>query len=274
MGRLIELCATIAFIAFLVFMTNAQGSEKPVSFMPENLLHLEDGIFESNVSEAQFNHIIDLGESYYKPIAKKLGYNLIIKANWNDSTVNAYARQVGKDMEVHMFGGLARRPEVTEEGFALVLCHELGHHLAGFPTYSDIDGKWAATEGNSDFYATAACAKKILWGTAVPEPDKDIEVYCSKAKDPYQCYSGFLGAISLSRLLGSLNGEKASIISRDPKVVRKTIESYPSVQCRLDTYIAGILCETKWNNSLIPKTRDEMRSSSCDTRPRCWYSPK
>ena len=29
-----------------------------------------------------------------------------------------------------MYGGLARRAEVTEDGFAMVLCHELGHHVS------------------------------------------------------------------------------------------------------------------------------------------------
>lgn len=269
MGRVIDFIAVSIFL--LLFSVAAKANN--VSYMQENILNLEDGIFSSNVTEQQFNHIIDLGERFYNPVMKKLGYSLVVERNWSDSTVNAYAYQNGKEMHVAMFGGLARRPEITPEGFALVLCHEIGHHLAGFPTYSDVDGRWAASEGNSDFYSTASCAKKIMWGTALPEPDKNIETYCSQSKDPYQCYSALVGAESLARLLGTLTGESASILSRDTKVVRKSNESYPSVQCRLDTYIVGTLCDTKWNDSKIPKDREEMRSISCDTRPRCWYHP-
>ncbi len=269
MGRVIDCIAVTVFLLFFSVIAKAQN----VYFMPENNLHLQDGLFESNVTESQFNNIIALGERHYKPIIKKLGYELVIERNWDDATVNAYAYQNGTEMHVAMFGGLARRPEITEEGFALVLCHEIGHHLGGFPSYTMEGSKWAASEGNSDFYSTSSCARKILWGTALPDPNKDIEMYCSKAKDQFQCYSSFLGAMSLTRLLGTLTGEKASILKRDLKVVKRTNESYPSVQCRLDTYIAGALCDTKWDDSKIPQNRDEMRGISCDTRPRCWYNP-
>ena len=46
---------------------------------------------------------------------------------------------------VAMFGGLARRPEVTKDAFQFVVCHEVGHHLAGWPFAYD----WASNEGQS-----------------------------------------------------------------------------------------------------------------------------
>ncbi len=275
MGRCINILATVVFILFLCQI--AKSEEIKARFMPENTLSEKDGIFESNVSEAQFYHILNLGESIYKPIVEKLGYKLTVEKNWHDSTVNAYAKQVGKEMIVAMFGGLARRPEVTEEGLALVFCHEIGHHLAGFPTYNDVGGKWAASEGNADFFSTAACAKKLLWGTVEPDPNKDFEAYCGilkEQKDQWQCYSILQGAVSLANLLATLNGDKADINKMDPREVSRTLESYPATtQCRLDTYRAGALCDQLWNHSYIPKTREQMRKISCDTRPRCWYNP-
>ena len=59
--------------------------------------------------------------------------------------------------KVIMFGGLARRPEITADGFLLVVCHELGHHLAGYPFIDD----WAANEGQADYFATQSCTKNI-----------------------------------------------------------------------------------------------------------------
>ena len=56
-----------------------------------------------------------------------------------------------------MFGGLARHKLVTPDGFALVACHEMGHHLGGAPRR----GGWASNEGQSDYYATTKCARRI-----------------------------------------------------------------------------------------------------------------
>ena len=47
---------------------------------------------------------------------------------WKNDTVNANAQQRGRNWIVNMYGGLARRPEIFFRRFAMVLCHELGHH--------------------------------------------------------------------------------------------------------------------------------------------------
>ena len=74
------------------------------------------------------------------------------------NTVNANASQRGRTWIVNMYGGLARRPEITPDGFAMVLCHELGHHMGGFPFVSG----WAANEGQSDLFATLSCGRILL----------------------------------------------------------------------------------------------------------------
>ena len=91
------------------------------SFLPENNLHLEDQYFLSNISKSQFNLIIDAALDIYGPIMEDLGVQLIIERKWDDATVNAYAYQQGSKWYVAMFGGLARRPEITFQGF-MTLC--------------------------------------------------------------------------------------------------------------------------------------------------------
>jgi len=66
---------------------------------------------------------------------------------------------------------------------------------------------------------------------------------------------------------------------KDEKIVDKTYEKHPNPQCRLDTYVAGALCKTRWNNNLIPKDENEADLVSCQNdkyqfgkKPRCWYS--
>lgn len=87
----------------------------------------------NNMTEARFNEIINNVEAIYSPIISTCGKQLEIERKWDDGTVNAYAQQVGNVWKVSMFGGLARHQVVTDDAFALVVCHELGHHLGSQP---------------------------------------------------------------------------------------------------------------------------------------------
>ena len=124
---------------------------------PPNKLHLTPSPLEkSNISQAKFNQIIDKAEQIYAPIIQSHRGKLVFNRLWKDNTVNASANQDGANWEVNMYGGLARRPEVTPDGFAMVVCHELGHHLGGYAFVNESEMTWAANEGQSDYFATHA----------------------------------------------------------------------------------------------------------------------
>lgn len=260
-----------------------------VAFMPENTLFVEDDAAKqanaNGIDQAFFDSIIDKAQGIYAPIVSQHGGNLQIQGDWNDSTVNAYADRNGNSWTVQMFGGMARRDEITKDGFALVICHEIGHHLAGFPVYT---GQWAANEGNSDFYATAGCAAKLLSGedTPAPIPDPSPKPPCpfvpdanptpcrgfSFGADATVCQRSIDGSLSLGRLLAVLGGQKTPTIETpDRTVVTKTQDKHPKAQCRLDTMYQGILCTKVWNDSIIPQTKSDMGVVSCSSRPACWY---
>ena len=191
---------------------------------------------------------------------------------------------------MHMYGGMARRSEITKDGFALVICHELHHHLSGWPIYA---GSWAANEGNSDFGATAGCAEKIFSETdpvptPTPEPTPTPKPPCpfvpeadatpckgfSFGGNATVCQRSIDGSISLGKLLAVLGGTKIpSITTPDKTVVTKTSDKHPNAQCRLDTMYLGVICSQKWNYGIIPQSKVEMAMVSCSTRPRCWYAP-
>ena len=120
------------------------------TILPPNDLYKEDGLFESesNIDEELFNKLIDDAIKVYDPIFKKFDAELHVKRLWSSSQVNAFAHQTGNKWYVDMHGGLARRPEVTPDAFSLVLCHEIGHHLAGFPYHVSLFGgtRWAAMD--------------------------------------------------------------------------------------------------------------------------------
>lgn len=295
----------LALIAPLVAanIATAETPSKTRIFAPKNDLHLQDHLFwnNSNIDEAKFNEVIDSVESHYKDVITAHGARLNIERNWNDSTVNAYAEQVGETWNVAMFGGLARRPETTPDGFALVVCHELGHHIAGFSFYGDQD--WASAEGNSDYFATLACARRI-WkddlegnakakATAHPTAIRKCDESWSSEADRNLCYRTAMGGQSLATLLGALNGERVDFDTPDANQVRTTDTAHPDAQCRLDTYFAGALCPVEWDHALIPgKDNADGNNSlaseaiaakySCMTasgystglRPRCWYAPR
>jgi len=259
-------------------------------FAPENDLYKQDIFFldeekqysSTGITEYEFNEVLDAIEEIYTPIFRNFGANLVLERNWRDSTVNAYASQSGKSWKVAFFGGLARRPEITKEGFALVACHEIGHHLGGYPFYDD--SRWASDEGNSDFYSTAACAR-MIFGESSPcsfmqdDYARRAEMYeCSfnyqnqSQEDLTVCQRSLAGGLSLGKLLAKLgNDREPSYSTPDRTVVSRTQHSHPKAQCRLDTYKAGAVCKSEWNNYVMPRNLQEMRNNSCAERPACWF---
>ncbi len=268
-------------------------------FLPPNNLHLEDGLRAANLTEKDFIEVIEEAEKIYLPLIKKShGGNLKINRLWSNSTVNASALQTGSSWQVNMYGGLARRPEITRDGFAIVLCHELGHHLAGYPFSSS----WAGNEGASDYFATHSCAR-VLWSeeTEKNAEFRDIIPASPKAKcdqtfdgedDQNLCYRSMIAGKSTADLLSALGGTKIDWDTPDLKVVKSTNNAHPQGQCRLDTYMAGALCDKNFNINLIPgkalgsrrngkEAEMEAAKVTCTQyeeyeigfRPLCWFKP-
>lgn len=267
------------------------------SFMPENDLHLQPQTQASSMSEREFNRIIDQVSEVYKPLMQdNYGARLNVIRAWNDNTVNAYAYQSGNTWFVKMFGGLAKR--VTSEGFMIVLCHELGHHLAGFPFTGS--RSWAANDGQSDQFATQVCMRKVLGDETIINSkfarsvDPTAKRACDRAwhtdSDRNLCYRITDGSKSIATLLA--HGRKVSFDTPDTRRVYTTDMRHPGGQCRLDTFLAGAVCNAQtWEDALIPgkgksdrNSRSAERESaevSCHTangdsmgsRPRCWFAP-
>jgi len=270
-------------IIALVFSVNVFAVQ---SFMPENNLHLEDSYLQkSNVDKYQFDQILDDIEELYTPIFRSHGSRFVIERKWDDKTVNAYAYKSSRTTSnIAMFGGLAKRPEVTPDGFTIVACHEIGHHLAGFPKFS---GRWASIEGNSDYYATQACLKELWKNDDFSDAKRDDSLandYCDKVweseKDRFLCYRSVKAGLSTATLLASMGRERAPRFETpDKSIVSKTKEKHPRAQCRLDTMLAGALCTVEFDLYFVPLTRRESSDNTCmrvngfgiQARPRCWF---
>ena len=146
----------------VLFVNHAQGK-----FIPDDQIKNPYQRFsaeDANMTKAEFMAIIDKAEKYYAPIVQSHNGTLDIKRLWDDDTLNASAMQFFGTWTVNMYGGLARHPEMTKDGFAMVLCHELGHHLAGFSFRKggfSFGGTWAANEGQSDYFAAHVCSHRM-----------------------------------------------------------------------------------------------------------------
>lgn len=223
----------------------------------------------------------------FSPVVSQHGGVLQFRLRWVDATVNAFAAREGAINGkpiwlVTMFGGLARRPEVTEDGFTLVMCHELGHHLAGYPFKSDDSSpsgaRWAATEGESDYFASQVCAKK-LWERepavnaqlAVAASD-EVKFACrwnhpgstpQAIAEQNLCYRVVNAGMSLATLLARLNDYiDPAMRGRNKTAVDETYEAHPEAQCRLDTYVAGALCKTPFDLRVIPGLIDGLPTNT------------
>ncbi|MEY3902961.1 MAG: hypothetical protein RL189_2267 [Pseudomonadota bacterium] len=269
------------------------------SILPPNDLHLEDNLeMIANMTEQEFKDIIEGIVGKYREPASKQGANLKVNAMWTNATVNASAQQMGNNWIINMYGGLARRDEVTPDGFAMVVCHELGHHFAGF---SFKGNTWAANEGQSDYFATHACARRA-WGeqkdinaqfrATVGEFEKTRcdEAYTEQA-DRDLCYRTTAAGKSLALLLSKLgNSAEPSFETPDAKKVARTNDNHPAAQCRLDTYFQAALCGKPFDAMLIPGkkvsggrnslaaekesanyTCTELDGKSFGLRPTCWH---
>lgn len=259
-------------------------------FLPDNNLNIPvSALQEGGISEQEFNAVIDRFEGIYAPIAQKMGGNLKVARKWTDGTVNASAMRLGKSWNVNMFGGLARHAAITSDGFAMVLCHEIGHHLGGAPKVSNLLQRWASNEGQSDYFAGLKCLRlgfqnddneAIVAQMTVPEfvTNKCAEAYKTRAEQAL-CIRISMAGDSLASLLASLrNQARAQFDTPDSKVVSKTDHAHPAAQCRLDTYFQSALCDRPMTEEVSQKdetigTCHPVHQDTLGLRPLCWFKP-
>ena len=260
-------------------------------FLPQNNFKISEKA-RTGISEEQFNSVIDKIEGIYAPIvaSEPSAPTLKVIRNWTDGTVNAFAQQSGKDWKVSMFGGLARHPAITPDGFALVVCHELGHHIGGAPRKSSAwASPWASNEGQSDYFANLKCLRRV-WNdednsavVATMEIPATLSEKCSSAfsgEEASLCIRGGMAGMSVAKLFQSLYKEPNAPKFETPsvRVVLKTDDNHPATQCRLDTYFQGSLCEKSLNEDVDAKsevtgTCHASTGQTSGLRPLCWFKP-
>lgn len=279
----------------------ACGTGLKDGFLPENTLKIPVSkvqgssqalsTFSSNpaiqtTNEATFNALLDRVQSVYAPIFAQKGAQFSIQRLWQDSTVNAYANRSGNQWYIQMYGGLARHPALTSDGFLLIACHEVGHHLGGNPKYT---GQWAATEGEADYFATMKCLRRIwqsddnpsiVRSLSVPaSATRQCEVTFGNAQDIAICERATVAGMSAAEVSRQLaSGAPISVDTPDRTQVSRTYESHPQAQCRLDTYYNGSICHVSYmadfnDSDLVTGACALEKGDKIGYRPMCWYKP-
>jgi len=282
--RILSSVAALSLTASASFACDIHGKS---GFAPENNLRISQWDKATNgMTKERFLEIVASVSDIYAPIVKARGAKLVMNNNWDDDTVNASAQEMGKTWMVNMYGGLARHPLTTDDGFALVVCHELGHHIGGAPRKGS---SWASNEGQADYFGSMKCLRRVLEKTdnvsivskmkIDPEVTKQCQTIYKNEGEIALCQRVAMAGKSLGSLLGELGGNSnVSFTTPDKSVVKSTNDAHPKAQCRLDTYFNGILCDKSYDQDV---DKNDPKVGTCikrdgytvGMRPLCWYKP-
>jgi hypothetical protein len=235
------------------------------SILPENNLTIYVDEKSTGLTEAEYHQVIDKVEAAYREEIESKDIKFTINRLWEDPRVNAGTMRKKGEWIINLYGGYARHPKITPDGYALVICHELGHHMGGTPR-KKINGTiaWPSVEGQADYFATSRCLKKVFKiedhiATAARDEDFHpvvIEKCSSAYKSEYDkaaCKRFISAGLAVSAISADIRRAVLPLIETpDPLIVDETFESHPMPQCRLDTYFQG---------------------SIQGPRPFCWYKP-
>ncbi len=246
--------------------------------------------YGTGTTEKEYKDAINkFNEVFVDKVYREYGRDLVVYSYWESETANAFADQKDGNYNVSMFGGLARYPGMTKDGFSLVICHELGHHIGGAPRKGS--SYWASAEGQSDYYGTAKCLRE-LWKDEdnVAELQKFfvppfIYALCTNtfatANEQALCVRGAYAGHVLASVLASLGGKSIMPMfeTADQHVSEFMDVNHPAAQCRLDTYLYGAICPVSKDISMDP---EDYRYGTCNRsqgfawgfRPLCWYKPQ
>lgn len=200
-------------------------------------------------------------QKYYPAIELKIDYT--------GDLASASADWLNGKKAVIVNRGLLLTPRLTADALRMVLCHEVGHWLAG-PPRKNVPAEWMgpvaedsfshfSSEGQADFFAARSCFPKMVLGQshselfATQKSDR-IKRLCTEAwkKNSPNYFLCLRSAVASFQFLNLNFSFPISFDTPDTAVSSVLVrDTYPDRQCRLDTFVAGAL-----------------RTAP---RPSCWY---
>lgn len=232
---------------------------------PENDLQIPvfnsftDEEVQTGITEEEFNEVLDEIQEIYGPVFEEAGASLRIDRLWMEKQINARALRQGNEWIIEMFGGFARHPLTTIDSFRTVACHEIGHHLGGAPK-SQLNPflRWASNEGQSDYFATYQCLKKLI----IEGKAKNLNV-ASADLAAYEPAEYELALNKCSELFGALPDEGSTMTDEIP-VEEEPIAENPSeapLEIEVEACLRGALAGLTLGQLLSELNREEKEVS-------------
>lgn len=222
----------------------------------------------ADLLESEFNHVNHLIVSIHAPLVynhlnSKIRLIEVFDGFGGAFKVDSALKPVGESsFVVTLTGAVPQSAPMNMDGYAIVACHELGHILGGTPKQTSALAQWSSVEGQADYYATNQCmwhyVKNLQSSDVIHDFDKESVARCdevfgddiNKMLGCLRITSGILAMVDYFNQTISKDNN-ISLTSHDETKVTKTLQKYPSPQCRVDTWLAGLYNQP---------------------RPRCWFN--
>lgn len=193
----------------------------------------------------------------------------------------------------------ASNRKMTNDVFALTLCHEIGHYLGGAPKIikgrNDLhDFSFLTGEGQADYWSSLKCIRDYFSKVSASKKaqrlvkklpnflkNKCKSVYSPK-KEVDICVRSIAASIRFSELMHEIYGysfqKPPSPSTPSSDIATKTLRKrYPTVQCRLDTHISAALCNIPSEIKVDDKNPftgvcSQQSGDLIGYRPKCWFN--
>lgn len=200
----------------------------------------------STVTEADYREVIGkvLAQNF-NPVFQQTGRPLLIPLEWINPYFGAFAQDKGAYMQISMWGGVARAPGASKVVLSTILCHELGHILGGEPRQTIPGADWASAEGQSDFFAATTCLPNLFraYPDLAPSVSAEVEQVCAGNVDCGRVLQAGLETVRFFQKYSYRSYEPVSVHVSAKNTETLVRNSYPSDQCRLDSFVSGARCQ-------------------------------
>lgn len=251
----------IILLSFSAFGAAFEKAEDTFTY----LIHPHE-ITGSEITEQQFLTTIHEIHALYFPMSQDLGRPMEIFHDWKMPYFSAWASNLDQVFKINFWGGFARLPSMSIETWEFVVCHEVGHIVGGEPMEDNKLLNDFSAEGQSDYFAITECLPHYYRTFARTQFDRsrstkfELETCNKRYKntiDQNICLKTLKAGRDFSHILreSGHTDDPTSYHTPAPHTDETIDSSYPSPQCRLDSFLTGALCLDK----------------EC-VRDGCWYN--
>lgn len=241
--------------------------------------------FATGLNEEETSLALAKVSRTYAPILKaEQGLDLNVISKYAEPAVNGHSFTINSELRIIVNGGLARFEGLTQDALSLIVCRELGNFLGGAPLREHQD---MSTYGQTEYFATLKCFRKVFSSEDNSKVMKNVAVPAvvmkacrnsfTNPEEAALCKRASMAAKVVAEIVAKITGrEVPRFETPDLTRVRVTNPNQSTLQCRLDTFFAGAICNSNVDDKVSP---NDTVSGSCHRslghtvglRPACWF---